>query len=103
METIVERVLKARVRSSGEEIAVRVLIGRPHWTIENTEAACPLSIEGLYGDEDCTEEIEACSELCAAAQVDPDRKHVYGGSMTQCMKNCLPERCGGEPTWKGYK
>jgi hypothetical protein len=50
METIVERVLKARVRSSGEEIAVRVLIGRPHWTIENTEAACPLTIEGLYGD-----------------------------------------------------
>lgn len=50
MEIIVERVLKARVRSSGEEIAVRVLIGRPHWTIEATEAACPLTIEGLYGD-----------------------------------------------------
>ena len=54
-------------------------------------------------EEDCTEEIEACSELCAAAQADPDRRRVYGGSMTQCMKNCLPERCGGEPKWKGYK
>jgi hypothetical protein len=50
METIVERALKARLRSSGKEIAVRVLIGRPYWTIENTEAACPLTIEGLYGD-----------------------------------------------------
>lgn len=50
MEIIVERALKARVRSSGEEIAVRVVIGRPHWTIENTEAACPLTIAGLYGD-----------------------------------------------------
>jgi len=55
------------------------------------------------GTEDCTREIEECSELCAAASMDPDRKHVYGGSMTQCMKNCLPERCGGEPTWKGFK
>jgi len=54
-------------------------------------------------DEDCTKEIEECSEMCAEAQADPDRKHVYGGSMTQCMKNCLPERCGGEPKWKGYK
>lgn len=50
METIVERVLKARLRSSGEEIVVRVLIGHPSWTIENVEAACPLTIEGLYGD-----------------------------------------------------
>jgi RHS repeat-associated protein len=54
-------------------------------------------------EEDCRKEVEACSELCAAAQVDPDRQHVYGGSMSQCMKNCLPERCGGEPTWKGFK
>ena len=50
MEIIVERALKARVRSSGEEIAVRVVIGRPHWTIDDTEAACPLTIEGLYGE-----------------------------------------------------
>lgn len=54
-------------------------------------------------DEDCKEEIEACSELCAEAQGDPDRRKMFGGSMTQCMKNCLPERCGGEPKWKGFK
>lgn len=29
---------------------MRVLIGRPRWTIENTEAACPLTIAGLHGD-----------------------------------------------------
>lgn len=54
-------------------------------------------------ENDCTKEIEECSELCADAMTDPDREHVYGGSMTQCMKNCLPEKCGGEPLWKGYK
>ena len=50
METIVEGVLKARSRSSsGDGIVIRVLLGRPHWTIENAEAACPLAIEGLHG------------------------------------------------------
>jgi hypothetical protein len=27
-----------------------VLLGRPQWTIENAEAACPLTIEGLHGE-----------------------------------------------------
>lgn len=54
-------------------------------------------------EDDCRKEIEACSELCADSMTDPDRKHVFGGSMQQCIKNCLPERCGGEPKWKGYK
>jgi hypothetical protein len=50
METIVERVLKVRARASGEETAVKVLIGRPNWTIKDVEAACPLTIETLYGE-----------------------------------------------------
>lgn len=53
--------------------------------------------------EECKEEIRICSELCADAQIDPDREHVYGGSITQCLKNCLSEECGGEPKWKGNK
>lgn len=52
---------------------------------------------------DCREEKEGCSELCADAQTDPDLQHVYGGSITQCLKNCLPVRCGGEGLWKGFK
>lgn len=54
-------------------------------------------------NERCRKEIEDCSELCARSQADFNRPHVYGGSMSQCMKNCLPEECGGEPKWKGYK
>jgi RHS repeat-associated protein len=52
---------------------------------------------------DCRKEREHCAELCARAQNDPDMRHIYGGSITQCMKNCLPEECGGEPKWKGYR
>jgi hypothetical protein len=40
--------------------------------------------------------------LCAEAYADPDRRHVVGGSINQCIRNCLPERCGGEGTWKGF-
>jgi RHS repeat-associated protein len=54
-------------------------------------------------EEFCREQRRACAEQCAAAQSDPDRSHVYGGSISQCIRNCLPERCGGEPTWKGLK
>jgi RHS repeat-associated protein len=50
----------------------------------------------------CKKEREMCSAMCADAMADPNRPHVYGGSMSQCMKNCLPEECGGEPKWKGY-
>jgi RHS repeat-associated protein len=62
---------------------------------------CPNSSKDK--ENDCTKEKEECSEQCAEAMTDPDLRHVYGGSMTQCIKNCLPERCGGEPLWKGYK
>lgn len=55
-------------------------------------------------DSDCKKEIEGCSKTCTEAQSDPqDRRKVYGGSMQRCMKSCLPERCGGDPKWKGYK
>ena len=53
-------------------------------------------------DDGCKEEIEQCSAMCTEAQTDPDRRHVYGGSMTACMKSCVSERCGGDPKWKGY-
>ncbi len=51
----------------------------------------------------CEEEKKGCAIRCSEAVGDPSLKHFYGGSMTQCMKNCLSERCGGEPKWKGYK
>lgn len=63
---------------------------------------CPAKPDEKDKD-DCKEERKACSEICTDAIGDPDRKSLYGGSMSQCMKNCLPERCGGEPKWKGYK
>jgi hypothetical protein len=43
------------------------------------------------------------TQMCSEAISDPDRRRVYGGSMSQCIRNCLPERCGGEPKWKGWK
>jgi hypothetical protein len=52
-------------------------------------------------DNDCTKEIEECSEMSADAQSDPDLRKVYGGSMTQRMKNCLPERCRGRADMGG--
>jgi len=51
----------------------------------------------------CREQRRACAEMCADVQTDPNRNHVYGGSISQCIRNCLPEKCGGEPKWKGYK
>ncbi|TXI76608.1 MAG: RHS repeat-associated core domain-containing protein [Dechloromonas sp.] len=54
-------------------------------------------------EEFCREQRRACAEMCADVQTDPDRNHVYGGSISQCIQNCLPEKCGGEPKWKGYK
>jgi RHS repeat-associated protein len=60
--------------------------------------------KAFSNDSDCKKEIEDCSRICTEAQNDPqDRRHVYGGSMQRCMKSCLPERCGGDPKWKGYK
>lgn len=51
----------------------------------------------------CADETQGCSARCAASQGDPDFEGGFGGSFGQCMKNCLPERCGGEPKWKGNK
>ena len=50
---------------------------------------------------DCKEERNACAELCADAQTDPDLPHVFAGSMAECMKSCLPPECGGHPRWMG--
>ncbi len=54
-------------------------------------------------EEFCREQRESCIVLCAEEVGDPDRTRAYGGSMSQCILNCLPERCGGEPLWKGYR
>ncbi|MHC1727572.1 MAG: RHS repeat protein [Syntrophobacteraceae bacterium] len=59
--------------------------------------------EGEDIREFCRKEKEKCIELCVEIMVDPDARHVYGGSMSQCIQNCLPEICGGEAKWKGYK
>lgn len=48
-EPIATRVIKARVRQSGKEIPVKVSIGQPYWTQDGIEAACPVTLEGLYG------------------------------------------------------
>ncbi len=53
-------------------------------------------------ENDCKKEKAACSELCSESISDSDLKRMFGGSMSQCIKNCLPERCGGEPKWKGW-
>ena len=54
-------------------------------------------------DEFCRKERERCSELCAEIYENPwGREKVFGGSISQCIKNCLPEKCGGAPKWKGY-
>ncbi len=51
----------------------------------------------------CAEEIKGCTRMCADRQGDPDFKKGFGGSLQQCIKNCLSEECGGEPKWKGFK
>jgi len=51
----------------------------------------------------CRQEKIGCIELCSESEGDPNRSHLYGGSMTQCIHNCLPTICGGEGLWKGYK
>ena len=54
-------------------------------------------------NEFCRKEKQKCIEMCAEAIYDCDRGHVTGGSMQECINNCLPEICGGAPKWKGYK
>jgi RHS repeat-associated protein len=62
----------------------------------------PREDDSCDDDEFCRTERERCIELCTDAQSDPDRRRVYGGSMSQCIRSCLPEQCGGEPKWKGF-
>jgi RHS repeat-associated protein len=68
---------------------------------------CLKAISGLVGggddDEFCRKEKEKAIQRCNKARYDPDAKHIWGGSFQQCMRNVLPEKCGGEPKWKGYK
>lgn len=66
--------------------------------VQTPEESLPVSVP----DDDCREEIKHCAQLCSEAQIDPDASHIYWGSIMQCMRNCLPERCGGEPKWKGW-
>jgi RHS repeat-associated protein len=60
-------------------------------------------------DTDCEAERLHCAILCADMVEDGSgrrggsRGRVFGGSIAQCIKNCLPERCGGEPKWKGRR
>ena len=60
---------------------------------------------GEDNKEDCRKEKQGCIELCSeiAEKKDSDRRHVWGGSISQCVQNCLPTRCGGEGMWKGFK
>ena len=76
--------------------ALDALSDAMHQMVDTVKKGCSDDVE------DCEEERTACAELCVEVQTDPDRRRVYGGSISQCMKNCLPERCGGEPKWKGY-
>ena len=48
-QPIAERLLKAHSKSSGEELALKVMVGTPYWAEEGLRAACPVSIEGLHG------------------------------------------------------
>lgn len=47
--TTAERMLHAQSRQSKEKITIKVKIGRPYWTEEDIEAACPVTFEGIYG------------------------------------------------------
>ncbi|WP_398501370.1 RHS repeat-associated core domain-containing protein, partial [Variovorax sp.] len=58
---------------------------------------------------DCKEERRQCTISCTDTVLDGSskpggaREHVFGGGFEQCMANCLPEACGGEPKWKGWE
>jgi hypothetical protein len=42
------RVLEARARGANRSFTTVVQIGKPYWVEEGTEAACPLTLDGLY-------------------------------------------------------
>ena len=62
----------------------------------NAGKSCPSS-----PPPNCSEERQACADICADAQSNPDLPHVYGGGIAQCIRSCLPAACGGEPVSKG--
>jgi hypothetical protein len=43
------RVLNAISRRRGQRVSVTVRLGQPYWVTEGEEAACMLSLDGLYG------------------------------------------------------
>jgi RHS repeat-associated protein len=69
---------------------------------------CMQSISGAEGL-DCKAERTQCTIMCTDAVLDGsskpkgDRGNVFGGSFEQCVANCLPEACGGEPKSKGWE
>jgi RHS repeat-associated protein len=69
---------------------------------------CMKSISGAEGL-DCKAERTQCTIMCTDAVLDGsskpkgDRGNVFGGSFEQCVANCLPEACGGEPKSKGWE
>jgi hypothetical protein len=60
-------------------------------------------------DDECRAAKMECSIMCTDLYESGDGKkggageHIFGGSIAQCIRNCLPEACGGEGKWKGYK
>ncbi len=53
--------------------------------------------DGLTDDEKefCRGERRACAKQCEEAMDDPDQCNVYGGSISKCIRGCLPQLCGG--------
>jgi len=43
----------------------------------------------------CRKERQACAEECADAQDNFNKPNVFGGSIANCIKGCLPAKCGG--------
>ena len=73
------------------------------WDALNDDPLDDSDDEECDDEEFCRKAREDCAEFCADVYEDPfGREKVFGGSISQCIKNCLPERCGGEPKWKGY-
>ncbi len=53
--------------------------------------------DGLTDDEKeyCRKERRSCAKQCEEAMDDPDLCNVYGGSISKCIRGCLPQLCGG--------
>jgi hypothetical protein len=78
-ESFVERRLVLHDRATDQKGEIQLVIGRPYWTEQNLEAACPVAINGYYG------------RLADIRGIDPMSAVTLAISFLETMLEGLPE------------